>query len=218
MEKKFTVQQVGAVYYDFDGTVVDSIGDIYRGVCNVFRMSGCSIPTFTEFCEAFETPYMRYYEKMGVPASQKQVEEWYYVVVDRSKKAPWFVDVREVLSCVSEMGLKQGIISANDSGHVSGCCAAHGIGLHLETIVGSAHDKVEALKNVCVSFSIQPQNVYYVGDFVSNMRDARKAGVVPVGITRGRKTEKVLKDHGEEFCIDSLSELPKVLLKHAKVA
>lgn len=198
-----------AVLLDYDGTLIDSALQVYLGTCNVLKMSNIAVPTFPEFCETYMAPYDVYYKSLGITASKEEIIEWYFSA-STSDESPWFPDVLETLSHFHEKGHMLGIISAHYEDRIVARCKEFGVLEYMQTVVGRAHNKVPHLLSLCKKYNISPKDVCYVGDFASDVRDAREAGVVSVGITRGNNTKEMLFRNGADFCIDTLAELQHI--------
>lgn len=199
-----------AVLFDFDGVISDSIAGAHRGICKVCRESGVPEITLVQFVRTFHAPYLEKYRALGITASYEQISAWYHSEA-KHEDAPIFSDVVETLDHLAEHRAVVGIISAQCAEIVRRICQFYGIHLHIQFLIGRAEDKVAALNQFCKDFWYIPRRkVFFVGDFVSDMRDARLAGVHGIGITRGHPTRDVLLAAGAEVCIDHLTDLPAV--------
>jgi phosphoglycolate phosphatase-like HAD superfamily hydrolase len=199
-----------AVLFDFDGTLIDSVGPMYDGACNVFRMSNLVIPSFAEFCETCESPFEVYYRKCGVTAPTQDITRWYDEAAHLNER-PFFPDSVFTVTTLAGRGVLMGIVSANRRDKIVRYAEEAGIEDFMEVIVGGAHDKVNSIKNFCGQCGVLPRDTLFVGDFVSDVRDAKLADVIAVGITRGRDVANVLKRAGADYVITDLRELLNLL-------
>ncbi|KKS36888.1 MAG: putative phosphatase [Parcubacteria group bacterium GW2011_GWD2_42_14] len=195
--------KIKAVLFDFDGTLVNSVEQVYLGSRNVLIESGVQVPTFPEFCEEYEAPYATYFKKRGVTASNSDILRWYFDVA-RADEQPFFDDVCDVLQQLREQGILLGIISAHYKGKIQKRLKESNLAHHMQVVVGRAHTKVRPIQQFCHKSNISFEDACYVGDFASDVRDARKAGVVSIGITRGNETRDMLLRNGADYCIDDL--------------
>jgi phosphoglycolate phosphatase len=199
-----------AVLFDYDGTLLDSVEEVYRGTCNVFRKSGFLEPTFETFFETYDSSWKIFYRKHGIEISLEKIAEWYFEVA-RPEECYFFNDVNDVIDILATRGVLMGIISAHYKDKIVDRCREIGLNKHMRTIIGRANDKVEFILDFCREHGVNPAETYYVGDFISDVRDAKKAGVVAVGITRGKETSEILRRHGADHCISNLHELLRLL-------
>jgi len=208
--------KIKGLLFDWDGTLVDSVWAMYLGACNVFRESGLPIPDFPVFCATCFSPYAQYYHAFGVTASGEQILEWYRAAYVAERK--FFPDAIGFVKSIAARGplfslggIHLGIISASNRAKIEHACREVGIVEHFHMIVGDADEKIEPIKLFCRQNGILPGEALFIGDFVSDVRDAFAAGVIPVGITRGKNTAEVLKHAGANFVIDTLEELLPLL-------
>jgi len=154
---------------------------------------------------------MDFYRQRGVTHDEATINRLYYDVME-AEVWPFFHDVPSTLQELAQLKpMMMGILSANTEERVKGRCAQAGLQRHLEMIRGGALNKTVALTQFCEEQAIAPENVWYVGDFGDDMRSAVKAGVVPIGITRGCGTDEVLRRNGARHCIIDLQDLATIL-------
>lgn len=79
------------------------------------------------------------------------------------------------------------------------------LGLEVDQVIGGMHgnDKRDAL--------IEAKAWGYVGDHVKDIRAARSAGAVAVGVTTGNHTEEALWNAGADFVLATLEDLPPLI-------
>ena len=104
-----------------------------------------------------------------------------------------------------------GIVSAQGGEIVRKLCVSAGIDQYVSYLVGHAQNKVGPIKSFCRVNKISRRNVWFVGDFPSDMRDGKKARVRRVGITRGNPVGDLLIKAGAQACIKHLRELPRAI-------
>lgn len=206
-----------AIVFDVDGTLVNSIRQLYRSTARIFRLCRLPKPSFREYCAEFGAPYMDFYRRRGVRASDEQIWQWH------NEKMATFVpdlfdDVSPVLELLHKTRFPLGVVSGQRTVVLQTLFQQYRIDHLFSYVRGDQEDKVPALRRFCRSHRLCPSSVWYVGDFVSDMVHARQAGLCPIGITRGNHTIRVLKRAGARRCITHLSELLpllKVSVQHA---
>lgn len=195
-----------AVFFDYDGTLCDSMGMIYQGVCNVLVQSGVPVPTIEKFLAVFRVPYLPFYRSMGVTAPVEMIREWYFGAVDHVS-APLFPDSIPILQELRSQDLIVGMVSANRDHIVRQRLEQDGIFTLFNFIYCNAEEKSIALREGLKKNGLAPNKTAYIGDIASDMSDARTAGVIPIGITRGYPSRQVLQENGAEHVITHLDEL-----------
>lgn len=71
----------------------------------------------------------------------------------------------------------------------------------------SPYPIVQALK----SMGVNDENVWYVGDDVVDMKAAKAANVVAVGVTTGRHSKSELVNAGADYVFDSFCAMGKLI-------
>lgn len=197
------------VIFDYDGVVSDSLRTAHLGVSNVFVMCGIAPPTYTEFLRTFKAPYLDSYQEWGITASRERISEWYHEAA-KHDETQLFNDVEDTvkhLTCVHNAYL--GIITAQREAIVVEQCEAANLKKLLGFLAPITENKVPAIQKFCEMNQLKPEDVWFIGDFSSDIRDGKIAGVHTVGITRGNPTRDILANAGAEILITNLSEFPE---------
>lgn len=176
------IRAIKAVLLDYDGVIIDSIGEMYIGSCNVFKNSGLPEPSFGEFRKTYEAPYLDYYRRYGVVASDDIVKKWYFEKA-KNERAPIFQDIPHVVRILKSRGIILGIVSAHNARSIESRLRTERLASSFSFIAGEAHTKDQTIIKFCGRFRIKPEEVLFVGDLASDMRDGKKAGVVTVAFT-----------------------------------
>jgi phosphoglycolate phosphatase len=70
---------------------------------------------------------------------------------------------------------------------------------------------MEHLLSLCEKLGVSPARVAYIGDWAQDMRAARDAGLIPIGLTRGHKTSEVLHRNGASLVLEHLADLQGIV-------
>ena len=199
------------VLFDFDGTIFDSLGIGYRATCVVFERAGCIPPSYDDFWLHCHAPFEMFYQNRGVNLSSKEIWKLFLGVADFDT-ATFFPDVVPVLQILTARGFALGVVSGNTHQTIQRCCDRDNLTPFFTAgIFGDVGNKTPVIEDWCSAYEVPRTRTWYVGDFVSDMRQARVAGVCGVGIMRGNKKETVLHEAGASFCINTLHDLlPKL--------
>lgn len=185
---------IRAVLFDYDGVIIDSIEEMYRGSCAVLRNSGITVPNLEEFCQTYEAPYLDYYRRLGVVASDETVKKWYFEEA-RNERASVFPEIPRVIQGLTARKITLGIVSAHNAQAIEMKLRVENLHSYFSFVADEAHTKDETIVNFCEQFAIKPTEVAFVGDLASDMRDGKKAGVVTVAFTPKFNVRFPLADH-----------------------
>lgn len=199
-------QKITVVGFDFDGTLLDSMRTCYKGTCAVFAESHQVPPSFDSYLREFETPFVDYYRARGVRLSEREIWKVYEAGADHSL-SKMFEDCFVILPLLKKLGYPLHIVTAQRGASVMALLKQVGLLNLFDNVVTDVVDKSWFIKFICKEVGISPQSMCYVGDFGSDVRHARKAGVQAIGITRGNNTTEVLTKAGADLCVDDLPQL-----------
>lgn len=200
-----------AVIFDVDGVLADTHHAMWLGCNKVFEVHGGNAPaTPRDFLSTVCTPFGKFYRERGAVGSDDEFTKTYFSVADHDG-SPLFADVRMILPQLYRRGIIMGIISGHKQTSLRERFRQVQLDGYFRSIVGDTHDKVGAMQSFSSSHGVPPERVYYVGDLISDVRDAREAGIVPVGITRDSGTGPALLAAGATHCIDHLADLLSIV-------
>lgn len=86
----------------------------------------------------------------------------------------------QTLAVLGDRGIPCGIVSAHRHDDLLQKILDFEIHQYFDYVIGGAYHKDEALLKACRELGCLPEEVFFVGDMLSDMRDGRKAGVKTV--------------------------------------
>lgn len=201
------------VLFDFDGTFVDSMSEIFGAVSHVFISQGLNVPSFEEYITKFRFPFGAFYRERGVRLSDDEIYNIYIGAYHEKYgvyNPPLYDDVLGLIKYLRGIDHTISVVTANSHDNITRVLE----GAKLINVVDcfSACDKVEAIRELVNSSFFGPKT-FYVGDVVADMIDAKKAGAFPVAVLRNGLIKLAYEFHtaGARMCISSLSHLLKVI-------
>jgi beta-phosphoglucomutase-like phosphatase (HAD superfamily) len=76
----------------------------------------------------------------------------------------------------------------------------------------------DLLLHAADQLGVQPHRCWYIGDSVWDMRAARAAQMIGIGVATGAVPSDTLRDAGAVLCFESLVELRRDLVRRGKLA
>lgn len=194
--------------FDFDGTLVDSMGSIFKGVSYVFTQSGCNPPDFTDYILNFRFPFGTFYRERGVPLSDDGIFKIYLEGLGYYTPQ-FFDDAKAIISSLHEAGYVACVVTANREENV--LRALENAGLDGCVNYRCAMEKTETIREL-VAQSTLGSRTAYVGDVVADIKDASAAGAYPVAVLRNGMMKLAPEFHkvGAKMCVSSLKHLKLV--------
>ena len=186
-----------AILFDWDGTLADTLGAIYRA--NVEVMAALKLPFSPAiYRRSFAPDWRIMYDRLGVPADRlEEANERWWAALDESD-TELFPGVDEMLRRLVANGSRLGIVTAGRSDRVGAELRRHGIEslfgavVYGDDLVSQKPDP-EPLRLALDALGVADRaaEATYVGDTPDDMRMAVAAKVRAVGI------ESVLGDAEE---------------------
>lgn len=191
------MRQKQAVIFDWDGTLANTVPEIYKGVCAVCAHCSVEHPTLENYRLHFRLPFVDYYRERGVGLSSDEILQVFNNSVDL-RQCQLFPDVLDILQELKRREIRTALVTSQAEEIVLHHCEQNRIRVFFEDIVAGQASKTTAIKKFCAVHKLDPSHVWYVGDTISDITDAAAAGVKPIGI---------MHSYGARYCIENLRQL-----------
>lgn len=208
---------IGAIFFDFDMTLVDSSYGITHCMNLLAEVEGLKEVTREEVLTTIGDPIEIAWEKLWGEFRP----EWITIYRERfrgeeaSRMRP-FPETRPVLEKLRDAGIRVGLVSNRTCARA----AIDGAAMTdlFEVVVGRenvthAKPHPEPLLKGMEDLDVTPEETLYVGDTDLDMMTAVAAGVRGVGVTTGNFDHEGLLSAGAWKVIDSLDELLSLALE-----
>jgi phosphoglycolate phosphatase len=199
------------VAFDANGTLLDDRDQFFEALNAVFIHFGCDPLPPDEIRERFSQPWTDIYSKAGIYPQHGQ-EELYRLYNDAYRAAtppPQAANgCAEALEALRAQGCLLAVISAQQDEITRPLLETLGLLTHFNDVVSGVEDKAEALRALLKRYNLAPAQSAYVGDQDSDMRFARRVGVLAIGYAGGIHSPARLLNAGAQVLIDRLDEIP----------
>ena len=208
-----------AIVFDWDGTLCDSLPAIYDANQRVLEEYG--LPFDDERYRAAYTPDWRLmYQRLGIPdaAMDDAGRRWLSLYVEAAE-AGLLPRVRESLERLVDAGFVLGLVTAGDRDVVGSQLDRFGIG-HLITSRVYGTDEIAAKPHPDPLLRVLREldrahrvaTARYVGDVPDDMRMARAAGALGIGIEGMMASRAVLNEAGATAVYPQVAQFVDELL------
>lgn len=199
--------------WDFDGTLVDSLGlalCVYRELQASHGLPAIEDPeavrdlSLTQFVRKFEIPVRRvpgmFTAFLG--AFRKRIDE---VALNEG--------IREILTGLHSRGIRHAVISSNSKENIQQCLGAHQLDGLFDFVIGTSriHGKTRRIKKALKELGQQHSDVLYVGD---EIRDVEACQAIPLDIAAvewGLNSANALRAAEPTFQVSKPSQLWEVV-------
>ena len=170
---------IRAALYDFDGVIIDSLEENHRALAEVFREHGVEPPDFPTYCQEITTPFYEFCVRCGLCIEGERIREAFIRMINREPipLVPGFIDAVHGLVQREKI---LGVVSAACPGDVHNRLLREGLRDHFAAVVEDTAHKVDAILAFMERHNLKGEEVLFVGDLPSDIRDGKAAGVQTV--------------------------------------
>jgi phosphoglycolate phosphatase len=201
-----------AILFDWDGTLVDSLGAFHRANARVMDAFGLPFDEVV-YRRHYVPDWRLMYLRLGIPEDRiDEANEMWHETFDAGPAVVAFDGVAVALESLRDNGARLGIVTAGDRSIVRSQLDSTGLGDLLPIRVFgddlAVHKPDPAPLRLALrmlGLEDRPEAVAYVGDAPTDMRMAAAAGSLPIGIA------SVIGDPDELLAAGAVEVAPSVV-------
>lgn len=200
--------------FDFDGTIADTLGEALRlfnrlaPVYGYRQLQAEDLPrarnmTTKQFIRAYDIP------RMKIPS---MIREGRRIFGKRIAEIRPIDGMPEVLRELRPQVRVLGILTSNAKVNVEAFLAKEDLQFFdFISTVPKLSGKAKNLKAITKTFTLEDEEVVYVGDETRDLKAAIKAGVTAVGVSWGFNRAEVLHEMGPRCVVDHPTQLLELM-------
>ena len=194
------------VLFDWNGTLLDDM-ERARMASNLVRerWAGLGELTLDEFREAWCLPLSDHVRRLGVPEDHNEDATRAWSTHLSAIDAPLSPGVSATLKALRSAGIAVSVVSSASDEAVRRDIRAHDLEQHFDDIHAGVPEKSKVISRYVENASAGA--VWYVGDSMFDMVQAREAGAIAVGFTAGYDGADSLHEAGAHHLINGLDDL-----------
>jgi HAD superfamily hydrolase (TIGR01509 family) len=197
------LSQVSAWAFDWDGTLLDSIGRTMATYQVIFGELDIPFDRAT-FRKHYSPDWRQMYVRLGVPRDQWGHIDQRWIEIYESEVSNLVPGAAETLAWLKSRGCRLALITAGHRDRVEMELRANDLVATFDvTVFGNEvpHQKPDPAPMVLASryLRVEPTDVVLVGDSAEDMTMAKRAGALPVGVLSGAASGKKLRSAGARW-------------------
>lgn len=214
---------IEAVIFDLDGTLAFTLPDLTEGMNRARACYGLP-PVTEEFILSFINGTTDQFIHNSFPAGQS---EEYYAKAKQTYLAQYgtcylhnttaYDGMAELLADLRADGLPLAVFTNKDNDHANDIVKKLYGGEIFEEILGTGRfpgkPSPEGALYLAEKYGVSPFECAFVGDSDVDMKTAKNAGMVAVGVTWGYREKEILKEAGADFIADKPSVVYDIINK-----
>ncbi len=209
------------VIFDWDGTVMDSVGRIVSSMQAAANSSGIAIPTEQAVKDIIGLSLDKALDKLFPQADEQQrlaLVDGYrdqYVTLNKTE-TPLFSGAEHLLNELRDTGHYLAVATGKARRGLNRVFESTALGdrFHTSRCADEAESKPspDMIHQIMTELSVEPEQTIMIGDSMYDMEMARSAGVARIGVTHGVHDHETLKDYQPVLLADSLHDVKQFLL------
>lgn len=207
-----------AVIFDLDGTLLNTLTDLYNSVNHALRTFGFPERTIDEVRRFIGNGVKKLMERSTPVGTDEEtnakcldVFREHYLLHMADNTAP-YEGVNELIEALKEKGVRTAVVSNKLHSAVVGLCKDYFPGIECAIGVSVEEERkpnpVNVLK-VFDIFSLKADECIYVGDSEVDVETAHNASLECIGVTWGFRDEDELIENGADFIAHNTDEVLK---------
>jgi phosphoglycolate phosphatase-like HAD superfamily hydrolase len=207
------------ILFDYDGVLADTLDDLIQfgqiacdklGVKHLVTkddLNNLEVMSFSTFGRACQVP-----EHLNADF----VEISLTLFAEKETPPHIFAGMSDVIRYFSR-DHKMGVVTTNSSQNVSAFLAQHGLASDIHAIYGVDTAGTKAQKIVMAQHQFlenQKENVFMIGDSLSDIRAAKEAMVTSIAVTWGHQSVEILQRGKPNYVVSKPQHLIDVIEKH----
>ena len=209
------------LFFDFDGTLYDTVDGITRSVQYALRKRGLDAPLSELRCFAGPPLDEMFMEKFGLsrPDAEQAVRDFRerYVPIGLYESGA-FPGLRELLRELRDAGMRLAVSTSKPQVLAEELLRREGLLELFDVVCGAAEEgegnaKWQVLQRAMGLLDASPEESVLIGDTKYDVAGARRCGIPCIGVGYGYAAEGELERAGADFIVPDLAALRELLLK-----
>ncbi len=206
---------MNVILFDFDGTIVDSLGNVIQITNRLSEEFGYPKIDIEEFRKLQNLSSRQVFKQLDIsifklPFLARRFDLEYHKEIPYLRMIP---GMKETLLKLKLQGNHLGIISTNSVRNIQTFLQTESLSESFDFVLASPSlfGKNRLIKRVLKQQQYSPETVFYVGDETRDIEAAQRSQVRAIAVNWGFNSEQVLAAHNPDFLIRHPSELLEIL-------
>ena len=209
----FNTHNTKLVMCDWSGVISDDRLPVYEANSRMLEGFGGERYEFDEWLASTVANPRDWFRAHGIDKSDEEIWSLYeknFTQINAEGLRPFaYRDAKDFLVHVART-YEIAIISAHPKQFLFNEGVEYGVDGSVTSFLGSVKNKSEAMRKYMSERLISPANALYIGDMITDIQHARRAGVRSVAISTGYHSREQLHDEEPDYLVGSLTELKKL--------
>src|SRR3989344_121329 len=203
------------VLWDWNGTLLDDMAVWYKAVQEIFYHFDATPPTLDEYFSELSGHYREIYTSRGVHAPNEELDRIYErFYLFRSGTVELSHGAQETLKALHDNNVMCGIVSSQTPLLFDTLFRRLALREFFSHLRYPVFQKVETIQELLFLEGISAHDCIYIGDTPSDVRAAKKAGVVSVAYLNGYIPKSLIDAANPDHTVRDLKEILDIIEGH----
>ena len=204
------MSKLNNIIFDWAGVISDNIHNVYNVSMMVFEQYGAKRITLEEFRDAWDQPYMVFYQKFIPNISLEQETEVFKREIVKCPSTVPFPGSIEMLHYLKDAGKNMIIYSGDIKETIFEEIKRFGAGNIFSEVNYNVHDKYEFVEEILERNKFDRSKTIFIGDTTHEIEVGKKAGILTGAVTWGYMSETRLKSHNPDYLFTEMNQLKQL--------
>ena len=199
------------IAFDFDGTIADTLGEMHRIFNEMAPDFGLEAVDAEEIASMRQLTMKGLLTELGVSKLQVPMllTKGLRTLNSRIEQVALFEGMKEALIGMQPKVEHFGILTSNSSENVELFLKHHGLDhlFHFISSKSKLSGKAKHLKSIMRTFSLQAEEMLYVGDEIRDVTACRKVDIPIAAVTWGFNAKEALEKSKPDYLFDDPQQL-----------
>jgi phosphoglycolate phosphatase len=205
-----------ALIFDFDGTIADTLEEtrcIYNRMAGEYGLRTVAAEDLASLRDFSLSELLEHLDisKFRVPSLLARGTS---MLRERISSIPMIPGLADVIPAMRKSSVIFGVLTSNSTQNVDLFLRSHGMREYFTFLSSTSKltGKAKHLKAIRKTFSLEANEVLYIGDEIRDVKASQKAGIDCAAVTWGFNSRESLTRSNPKYIIDKPSELLAMIL------
>lgn len=217
MPHRLKLEELQALLFDVDGTLVDSMGMIVPGLCDTIEKFAGTRPNEEEIRSVVGMPITAQLNRyLPLPVEDEEMVRMVDYAIDRYKlyqdRVAYFHEAVEFLRLCRTFGKKIALVTSKNARELQDFMTEFHASDAIDVAVCASDvpnpkPEPDSARLALEKLGVQPSQAAFIGDSIYDLRCAKAAGIAAVAVSYGSASQADLEAEGPEMLFKTPADL-----------
>lgn len=178
------------IFFDWSGVISDDTKPVYLANNLVLSSYGKPVLAYEDWKNLLSANAIQFARGQGIEDLDENIQarfkNFFLDLVKQGTEPVVYEHSKRTVEQLASLGFTLAVISSHPQESLQKEAEKYGLADYFVRIIGSIFDKSVTIKELCKELDLDPQRTIYIGDAISDVRAAKRAGVRSVAVYTGK--------------------------------